>query len=158
MHGAGFTGIGRSHSRLDLWNWKPISQKVASHPGCQHRNRAGDEHQFSQIAADALGSGWTASSRAAHDTGSVPNSGHDVASAHLDWVVGKLVEAAPLGLKRTLLDSGLICEGLAPRMSRACLAGVTSKSAALANRGANPRQPPGLHWDDALFAADGLRT
>ena len=64
---------------------------------------------FSQIAAEALGLDYDLIEVAQPDTGNVPNSGPTVAS-RTSMVVGKLVESAVLGLKQTLIGSGLLKE------------------------------------------------
>ena len=62
---------------------------------------------FSQIAAEALGVDADLIEVAQPDTSNVPNSGPTVASRTC-MVVGKLVESAVLGLKQTLIGSGLL--------------------------------------------------
>src|SRR5690349_3505143 len=109
MHGAGFTGSGEV-------TLASIVELEATRDGCVRILSAsteigqGTNTVFSQIAADALGISFDRIEIAQPDTGSVPNSGPTVAS-RTSMVVGKRVEAAALGLKRTLLESGLMCEG-----------------------------------------------
>ena len=64
---------------------------------------------FAQIAAEALGVDYDLIEVAQPDTANVPNSGPTVASRTC-MVVGKLVESAVLGLKQTLIGSGLLKE------------------------------------------------
>src|SRR5262249_58482950 len=62
---------------------------------------------FSQIAAGALGIDPGDVDVAQPDTSLVPDSGPTVASRTC-MVVGKLVEAAALGLRHTLVDAGFL--------------------------------------------------
>jgi len=108
MHGAGFTGSGEVYLAS-------VVEVEATPEGCV-RILAGSTEIgqgantiFSQIAADTLGIGYDLIEIAQPDTGAVPNSGPTVAS-RTSMVVGKLVEEAALGLKRTLVDSGLLCD------------------------------------------------
>src|ERR1700682_2444731 len=108
MHGAGFTGSGE----VALAS---IVEMEATSEGCVRILAAsteigqGTNTVFSQIAADTLGIGFDRIEIARPDTRSVPNSGPTVAS-RTSMVVGKLVEAAALSLKRTLLESGFLCD------------------------------------------------
>ena len=151
MHGAGFTGSGEV-------TLASIVEMEATPEGCVRILAAsteigqGTNTIFSQIAADALGIGLDRIEIARPDTGSVPNSGPTVAS-RTSMVVGKLVEAAALGLKRTLLDSGLLCEACTEdEFVRACRRYIETRGP-LRSR-SQYEQPPGLHWDDATFSGD----
>ncbi len=155
MHGAGFTGSGEV-------TLASIVEMEATPEGCVRILAAsteigqGTNTIFSQIAADALGIGLDRIEVARPDTGSVPNSGPTVAS-RTSMVVGKLVEAAALGLKRTLLDSGLLCEACTEdEFVRACRRYIETRGP-LRSR-SRYEQPPGLHWDDATFSGDAYGT
>jgi len=155
MHGAGFTGSGEV-------TLASIVEMEATPEGCVRILAAsteigqGTNTIFSQIAADALGIGLDRIEIARPDTGSVPNSGPTVAS-RTSMVVGKLVEAAALGLKRTLLDSGLLCEACTEdEFVRACRRYIETRGP-LRSR-SQYEQPPGLHWDDATFSGDAYGT
>src|SRR6266478_6540139 len=107
---------------------------------------------FSQIAADTLGIGLDRIEIVRPDTGSVPNSGPTVAS-RTSMVVGKLVETAALGLKRTLLDSGLLCDACTEdEFVRACKRYIETRGPLRSRSEYEP--PPGLHWDDATYSGD----
>jgi CO/xanthine dehydrogenase Mo-binding subunit len=111
---------------------------------------------FSQIAADALGIGLDRIEIARPDTGSVPNSGPTVAS-RTSMVVGKLVETAALGLKRTLLESGLLCDACTEdEFVRACRRYIETRGPLRSQSQYEP--PPGLHWDDATYSGDAYGT
>src|SRR5882762_8118321 len=106
MHGAGFTGSGEVY----------LASVVGAEATAEGRVRIlaasteigqGTNTIISQIAAEALGVGSDLIEVAQPDTKDVPNSGPTVASRTC-MVVGKLVESAVLGLKQTLLGSGLL--------------------------------------------------
>ena len=113
MHGAGFTGSGEvtlaSHVGVEATREGNVRILAASTEIGQGTNTI-----FSQIAADTLHIGYDRIELAQPDTASVPNSGPTVASRTC-MVVGKLVEAACLGLKQTLLSSGLLQEPYTPQ-------------------------------------------
>src|SRR5437667_6866485 len=62
---------------------------------------------FAQIAAEALGVDFDLVEVTQPDTAQVPNSGPTVASRTC-MIVGKLVASAVLGLKQTMVGSGLL--------------------------------------------------
>ncbi len=155
MHGAGFTGSGEV-------TLASIVEMEATLQGCVRILAAsteigqGTNTIFSQIAADALGIGLDRIEIARPDTGSVPNSGPTVAS-RTSMVVGKLVEAAALGLKRTLLESGLLCEACTEdEFVRACRRYIETRGPLRSRSQYEP--PPGLHWDDATYSGDAYGT
>src|SRR2546422_772415 len=90
------------------------------------------------------------------DTASVPNSGPTVASRTC-MVVGKLVEAAALGLQQTLVGSGYLPEGYTPAgFERACKRYIESHGPLKSSSQYQP--PPGIHWDDATYYGDAYGT
>src|SRR5258705_13500719 len=108
MHGAGFTGSGEVY----------LASVVGAEATAEGRVRIlaasteigqGTNTVFSQIAAEALGVNESVIEVAQPDTSHVSNSGPTVAS-RTSMVVGKLVESAVLGLKQTLIGSGLLPE------------------------------------------------
>jgi CO/xanthine dehydrogenase Mo-binding subunit len=155
MHGAGFTGSGEV-------TLASIVEMEATSEGCVRILSAsteigqGTNTVFSQIAADALGIGFDCIEIARPDTGSVPNSGPTVAS-RTAMVVGKLVEAAALSLKRTLLESGLLCEDCTEdEFVRACRRYIETRGPLRSRSQYEP--PPGLYWDDATYSGDAYGT
>jgi CO/xanthine dehydrogenase Mo-binding subunit len=155
MHGAGFTGSGEV-------TLASIVEMEATPEGCVRILAAsteigqGTNTVFSQIAADALGIGFDRIEIARPDTGSVPNSGPTVAS-RTAMVVGKLVEAAAIGLKRTLLESGLLCEACTEdEFVRACRRYIETRGPLRSRSQYEP--PPGLHWDDTTYSGDAYGT
>jgi CO/xanthine dehydrogenase Mo-binding subunit len=108
LHGAGFTGSGERYL-----------SSVVGVEGCADGSvrvlvsstefGQGTKTVLSQIAAEALGLPYENVSMARPDTLEVPNSGPTVASRTV-MVVGKLVQSAALGIKRTLISSNLLRE------------------------------------------------
>jgi len=155
MHGAGFTGSGEV-------TLASIVEMEATSEGCVRILSAsteigqGTNTVFSQIAADALGIGFDRIEIARPDTGAVPNSGPTVAS-RTSMVVGKLVEAAALSLKRTLLESGLLCDACTEdEFVRACLRYIETRGPLRSRSQYEP--PPGVHWDDTTYSGDAYGT
>jgi CO/xanthine dehydrogenase Mo-binding subunit len=111
---------------------------------------------FSQIAADALGVPLENIAIAQPDTSVVPNSGPTVASRTC-MVVGKLVETAARGIRRTLMDANLLDERYsAEDFSRACAQYVSTVGRLRSS--AQYRAPEGLRWDDTKYEGDAYGT
>src|SRR6202167_2773398 len=108
MHGAGFTGSGEvtlsSMVTVEATREGKVRILAASTEIGQGTNTI-----FSQIAADVLHVDYSLIELAQPDTATVPNSGPTVASRTV-MVVGKLVEAACIGLQQTLISSGLLAQ------------------------------------------------
>src|SRR5688500_2194402 len=106
MHGAGFTGSGEVYLQsvvgAEATGDGHVRILAASTEIGQGTNTV-----FTQIAADALGVDADVIEISQPDTSTVPNSGPTVASRTC-MIVGKLVESAVLGLKQTLVGSGLL--------------------------------------------------
>jgi len=105
-----------------------------------------------QIAAETLGIDYDAVEMSPPDTSVVPNTGPTVAS-RTSMVVGKLVHSAALGLKQTLMASGLLREGYTTdefvRAARTYVAqyGVLRSESRY-------QAPPGVHWDDQKYRGE----
>ena len=108
MHGAGFTGSGEVYLASVVGAEATAEGKVRILAASTEIGQ-GTNTVFSQIAAEALGIDQNLIEVAQPDTNNVPNSGPTVAS-RTSMVVGKLVESAVLGLKQTLVVSGLLTE------------------------------------------------
>jgi len=151
MHGAGFTGSGEEY----------LASVVAVEVSAEGRVRVlsanteigqGANTVFTQIAADTLGIDPALVDVAQPDTAAVPNSGPTVAS-RTTMIVGKLVESASLGLKQTLLSSGLLREDFSESEFRhACGEYIARHGALRATSQYAP--PPGIHWDDEKYQGD----
>lgn len=155
MHGAGFTGSGEVY----------LASVVGAEATAEGRVRIlaasteigqGTNTVFSQIAAEALGLGTDLIEVAQPDTRDVPNSGPTVASRTC-MVVGKLVESAVLGLKQTLIGSGLLKEAYSPpEFQTACREYVSAFGPLKAFSKYQP--PPNVYWDDAKYQGDAYGT
>jgi CO/xanthine dehydrogenase Mo-binding subunit len=148
LHGAGFTGSGEHF----------LGSVVGVEASADGRLRIlvsstefgqGTNTVLCQIAAQALGLRYEDMGIAQPDTDQVPNSGPTVASRTV-MVVGKLVQSAALGIKETLLASGMLGDSYSPEEFRtACLAYVRKhgKFRSLAHY----EQPDGIVWDEETY-------
>ena len=151
LHGAGFTGSGEVYlaSVVDVEATPEGNVRVLA---ASTEIGQGTNTVFSQIAADALGIGYDRIEIARPDTAAVPNSGPTVAS-RTAMVVGNLVATAALGLKKTLLESGLLCDACTEdEFVRACKRYIETRGPLRSRAQYEP--PPGLHWDDATYSGD----
>ena len=151
LHGAGFTGSGEEF----------LASVVAVEATGEGRVRVlaasteigqGTNTVFTQIAADALALDPALIEIAPPDTAAVPNSGPTVAS-RTTMIVGKLVESAALGLKQTLISSGLLCETYSTQEFQGACAEYIRKHGAL-RATTQYAPPPGIHWDDEKYQGD----
>jgi CO/xanthine dehydrogenase Mo-binding subunit len=151
MHGAGFTGSGEVHLQSVVAvegtaeGW--VRVLAASTEIGQGTNTI-----FSQIASEALGLDFESIEIVQPDTGRVPNSGPTVAS-RTSMVVGKLVESAVLGLKQTLLGSGLLASEYNDADFRKACAEYIAKFGSL-KTSSTYQPPPNVHWDDEKYQGD----
>jgi CO/xanthine dehydrogenase Mo-binding subunit len=155
MHGAGFTGSGEVYlaSVVEL---EATREGIVRVLAASTEIGQGTNTIFSQIAADALGIGYDRIEIAQPDTAAVPNSGPTVAS-RTSMVVGNLVETAALALKRTLVDSGLLCDACTEdEFVRACRRYIETRGPLRSRSQYEP--PPGLHWDDTTYTGDAYGT
>jgi CO/xanthine dehydrogenase Mo-binding subunit len=155
MHGAGFTGSGEVYLEsvvgAEVTEAGLVRILAASTEIGQGTNTI-----FSQIAAEALGVDSDLIEVAQPDTRDVPNSGPTVASRTC-MVVGKLVESAVLGLKQTLVGSGLLKEAYSQvEFQNACR---EYRSAFGPLRAFSKYQPPpNVYWDDEKYQGDAYGT
>jgi CO/xanthine dehydrogenase Mo-binding subunit len=68
-------------------------------------------------------------------------------------IVGKLVESATLGLKQTLVGSGLLAENYTPEEFAKACAGYIEKFGPLKSF-SKYVAPPGINWDDEKYRGD----
>lgn len=148
LHGAGFTGSGERYlssvvgveARAD----GSIYVLVSSTEFGQGTNTI-----LCQIAATALDLPYEFVRIAQPDTNAVPNSGPTVAS-RTAMVIGSLVASAALGLKKTLLGSGLLNERYSGKeFSEACSRFVAERGALRSL--ARYEAAPGIFWDDEKY-------
>src|SRR2546423_1186510 len=151
MHGAGFTGSGE----------KFLESVVGAEATSEGRVRIlaasteigqGTNTIFAQIAAEALHLDYDSIEVAKPDTGAVPNSGPTVASRTC-MIVGKLVESAVLGLKQTLLGSGLLKENYTQEDFERAFKSYIEQHGALKSF-SKYTAPPGINWDDEKYEGD----
>jgi CO/xanthine dehydrogenase Mo-binding subunit len=151
MHGAGFTGSGEDH----LASVVAVETTADGHVRVLSSNTEigqGTNTVFAQIASDALGLPLDLIKIVQPDTSVVPNSGPTVASRTC-MVVGKLIESAALGLRRTLGDAGLTAERITAEDIRlACAKNGPFRATA------QYQAPPGLHWNDTTYQGDAYGT
>ena len=102
-----------------------------------------------QIAAEALGVRYEDVSIAQPDTHEVPNSGPTVASRTV-MVVGKLVQSAAAGIKKTLTASGLLSDPYAPEEFRAAARAYFAKHGKFRSL-AQYEQPGEIVWDEEKY-------
>src|SRR3989449_562803 len=108
MHGAGFTGSGEVYLQ-SVVGAEATSEGSVRILAASTEIGQGTNTVFAQIAAEALGLDYALIEVTQPDTANVPNSGPTVASRTC-MIVGKLVESAVLGLKLTLIGSGLLTD------------------------------------------------
>ncbi|NOT60718.1 MAG: molybdopterin-dependent oxidoreductase, partial [Acidobacteria bacterium] len=151
LHGAGFTGSGEVYLSSVVGVEALATGRVRILTASTEIGQ-GTTTIFSQIVADALGVDFESIELAQPDTAYVPNSGPTVAS-RTTMVVGKLVESAALGLKQTLLSSGLLQASYSQdEFVAACRAYVERYGALRSFSKYEP--PPNVFWDDAKYQGD----
>jgi CO/xanthine dehydrogenase Mo-binding subunit len=151
MHGAGFTGSGEVYLQSVVGAEGTMDGHVRVLTASTEIGQ-GTNTIFSQIAAEALGLDVDLIEVVQPDTGNVPNSGPTVASRTC-MVVGKLVESAVLGLKQTLIGSGLLSESFSQaEFQKACGAYIEKYGPLKSFSKYQP--PPNIHWDDEKYQGD----
>jgi CO/xanthine dehydrogenase Mo-binding subunit len=155
MHGAGFTGSGEVYLASVVGAEATADGRVRILAASTEIGQ-GTNTVFSQIAAEALGVDESLIEVAQPDTRDVPNSGPTVAS-RTSMVVGKLVESAVLGLKQTLIGSGLLFEAYgSAEFQAACRQYVESVGPLKSFSKYQP--PPNVVWDDQKYQGDAYGT
>ena len=151
MHGAGFTGSGEKYLESVVGAEATVDGRVRILAASTEIGQ-GTNTIFAQIAAEALGLDYDSIEIAKPDTGAVPNSGPTVASRTC-MIVGKLVESAVLGLKRTLSGSGLLKEGYKQEDFQKACRNYIERHGALKSY-SKYKAPPGINWDDEKYEGD----
>jgi CO/xanthine dehydrogenase Mo-binding subunit len=148
LHGAGFTGSGErflgSIVGVEAIVDGTLRILVSSTEFGQGTNTV-----LCQIAAEALGLRYEDVSIAQPDTHEVPNSGPTVASRTV-MVVGKLVQSAAVGIRKTLTTSGMLSDSYAPEEFRAACRAYVEKHGKFRSM-AQYEQPEGIFWDDEKY-------
>ena len=151
MHGAGFTGSGEVYLQSVVSAEATAEGKVRILAASTEIGQ-GTNTIFSQIAAEALGLDFDSIEIVQPDTGLVPNSGPTVAS-RTSMVVGKLVESAVMGLKQTLIGSGLLPAQYGQAEFRTACAEYLARFGSL-KTSSTYQPPPNVHWDDEKYQGD----
>jgi CO/xanthine dehydrogenase Mo-binding subunit len=151
MHGAGFTGSGERYLQSIAGVEASADGRVRILVSSTEIGQ-GTNTILAQIVAEALSIPYENVNVAQPDTQEVPNSGPTVASRTC-MVVGKLVESAALGLKQTLLKSGLLAENYNPAEFAAACARYIAEFGPL-KQFSQYEAPPGIYWNDDLYRGD----
>lgn len=151
MHGAGFTGSGEVYLQSVVGAEATAEGRVRILAASTEIGQ-GTNTIFAQIASEALGIDFDLIEVVQPDTGRVPNSGPTVAS-RTSMVVGKLVESAVLGLRQTLIGSGLLAEVYTESDLQRAAREYINKFGAL-RTSATYQPPPNVHWDDEKYQGD----
>jgi CO/xanthine dehydrogenase Mo-binding subunit len=155
LHGAGFTGSGERYldsvAGVEGLGDGTLRVLVSSTEFGQGTNTV-----LCQVVAETLGVPYEWAAIAQPDTTKVPNSGPTVASRTV-MVVGKILHAAALGLKRALVDAGLLGETYtAEQFREACSAFVAARGALKSY--ARYEAPPDVYWDDVKYRGEAYAT
>ena len=151
MHGAGFTGSGEVYLQSVVSAEATAEGKVRILAASTEIGQ-GTNTIFSQIASETLGIDFDSIEIVQPDTGRVPNSGPTVAS-RTSMVVGKLVESAVLGLKQTLVGSGLLPPEYSEAEFKKACADYIAQFGSL-KTSSTYKPPPNVHWDDEKYQGD----
>ena len=151
LHGAGFTGSGERYLNslvgMDATTEGRVRVLVSSTEFGQGTNTI-----LCQVAAETLGIDYEAVEMAPADTSVVPNSGPTVAS-RTTMVVGGLVHSAALGLKQTLIASGLLSEPYTTAAFQNAAKSYIAKHGALCSM-SRYEAPPNVYWDDQKYSGE----
>jgi len=151
LHGAGFTGSGERYLASVVGVEGCADGKVRVLVSSTEFGQ-GTNTVLSQIAAETLGLPYENVELAQPDTNEVPNSGPTVASRTV-MVVGKLVQSAALGIKQTLMASGLLADSYSAEEFRAaCNSQVSAHGKFIS--WAHYQAPPDVFWDDDKYRGE----
>src|SRR5712692_1616132 len=151
MHGAGFTGSGEVFLQSVVGAEATPEGRVKILAASTEIGQ-GTNTIFAQIAAEALGLDYDLVEVTQPDTNNVPNSGPTVASRTC-MIVGKLVESAVLGLKQTLVGSGLLKDQFTQAEFQEACGDYIAKFGPLKSF-SQYQPPPNIHWDDEKYQGD----
>jgi CO/xanthine dehydrogenase Mo-binding subunit len=155
MHGAGFTGSGEEHL-ASVVEVEAVADGRVRVLTASTEIGQGTNTIFGQIAADALQLPIEAIEVVQPDTAAVPDSGPTVASRTC-MVVGKLVENAAIGIRRLLVEAGLLGDRYTPsEFATAC--GTYLSRVGPLNVSSRYEPPAGLRWDDERYSGDAYAT
>jgi CO/xanthine dehydrogenase Mo-binding subunit len=148
LHGAGFTGSGERYLAsvvgVEACVDGGVRVLVSSTEFGQGTNTV-----LCQVAAEALGLRYEDVAIAQPDTSEVPNSGPTVASRTV-MVIGKLVQSAAVGLRQTLVSSGMLSDNYTPEEFRAACRAYLAQHGTLRSL-SRYEQPADVVWDDEKY-------
>jgi CO/xanthine dehydrogenase Mo-binding subunit len=148
LHGAGFTGSGERYLGsvvgVEACADGSLRILVSSTEFGQGTNTV-----LCQIVAEALSLRYEDVGIAQPDTHEVPNSGPTVASRTV-MVVGKLVQSAAVGIKKTLMSGGMIGDSYSPEEFRAACRVYIAKHGKFRSL-AQYEQPGDIVWDEEKY-------
>src|SRR2546425_1411750 len=151
MHGAGFTGSGEVYLQ-SVVGAEATSEGRVQILAASTEIGQGTNTVFAQIAAEVLGLDYDLIEVTQPDTAKVPNSGPTVASRTC-MIVGKLVESAVLGLKQTLVGSGLLPDRFTQAEFQKACGNYIERFGPLKSF-SKYEPPPGIRWDDEKYQGD----
>jgi len=151
MHGAGFTGSGEVFLQ-SIVGAEATADGLIKVLAASTEIGQGTNTIFAQIAAETLGLDYDLVEVIQPDTAQVPNSGPTVASRTC-MIVGKLVESAVLGLRQTLVGSGLLNEQFTQSEFQKACRDYVAKHGALKTF-SQYQPPPNVRWDDEKYQGD----
>jgi len=152
LHGGGFTGSGERYMASVVGAEATAEGQVRVLAASTEMGQ-GTNTVFTQIAAEALEVDYDLIEIVQPDTAVVPNSGPTVASRTC-MVVGKLVEAAVLGIRQQLVTTGLLPpQGYtSDQFRKACRQYIRLHGALKST--SEYSAPPGVYWDDEKYKGD----
>jgi CO/xanthine dehydrogenase Mo-binding subunit len=151
MHGAGFTGSGEVFLQSVVGAEATAEGRIKVLAASTEIGQ-GTNTIFAQIAAETLSIDYDLVEVVQPDTAQVPNSGPTVASRTC-MIVGKLVESAVLGLKQTLVGSGLLKDQFTQAEFQKACGDYISKHGPLKSF-SQYQPPPNVRWDDEKYQGD----
>jgi len=151
MHGAGFTGSGEVFLQSLVGAEATVDGRIKILAASTEIGQ-GTNTIFAQIAAETLGIDYDLVEVIQPDTAQVPNSGPTVASRTC-MIVGKLVESAVLGLKQTLIGSGLLNDQFTQSEFQKACRDYVAKHGPLKSF-SQYQPPPNVRWDDEKYQGD----
>ncbi len=155
LHGAGFTGSGERYLAsvvgVEGCADGTVRVLVSSTEFGQGTNTV-----LAQIAAEALDLPYDDVQIAQPDTNQVPNSGPTVAS-RTAMVVGNLVLSAALGIKQTLIKSGMLGASYSSEEFHAACRKHIALHGELRSF-AHYEAPEGVFWDDQQYRGEAYAT
>lgn len=155
FHGAGFTGSGERYlaSRAEVEATAEGRVRILT-SGVEIGQ--GTNTSLSQIVAETLKLPLEWVDVAQPDTARVPDSGPTVASRTC-MVIGKLLEKAASGIRKTLQDSGMLASSYSAfEFLEACRLYIERHGKL--KIAAQYQPPPDIHWDDEQHKGDAYGT